>query len=161
MHTSPLNAIFFSYMDPRVHRRLVSAPLSKTPPRLQTAGPPPAFEPTPQDEPEEIMPSPGPQYYLTFTITSPHRLFNTVEQSSDESTINEMFHRVISNLRQLRVLFIFIWADLNFLFVQHPFHTSYFFMKESFKDVVYMIFALFHDIFYGSRLQKCMLFSSI
>jgi hypothetical protein len=143
----------FIPMDPGVRRRVVSAPQIKTPSQLQTVGPPPVFELTPEDEPDEIGLSSKSQYNFAFTIVSPGRRVQTVEQSSNKSNIEHMLRSIIRNLHRFHALLILMWADLTLLFVHHPFHTIYFFAKDSSKDIMYTVFTVLAEIYYGPRIQ--------
>lgn len=132
-----------------MRRRVVSAPQIKTPSQLQTVGPPPAFEP----KPDEIGLSSKSQYNFAFTIVSPRRRVQTVEQSSNKSNIEHMLRSIIRNLYRFHALLILMWADLTLLFVHHPFHTIYFFAKDSSMDLIYTVFTVLTEIYYGSRIQ--------
>jgi len=133
-------------MDPQVRRRVVSAPIFKTPQELQTEGPPAAFDPPSKDNE-----SPLPRNF-DFCIPNTARLAN--ERPIDEKT----YRRLLQYLYQLQVLLVLIWADMILLFIEHPLYTIYFFSKESSRDALHGLFGLVYNIWYGSRVQKCISF---
>ena len=99
-------------MDPRVRRRVVSAPILKTSRGLQTEGPPAAFDPPSKDE-ESLIPR-----NFDFCIHNPSRLAND-DRPVDERT----YRRLLQYLHQIQVLLVLIWADMTILF--HPTSISY------------------------------------
>jgi hypothetical protein len=58
----------------------------------------------------------------------------------DASSSETLFRRLLENLRQFYLLLVLIVADLTLLFIEHPFHTVYFFAKDSTRDIMYAIF---------------------
>jgi hypothetical protein len=126
----------------KIRRRVVSAPLMSTPINQQTRGPPPAYQPNEKVE----------TYLPEFVFSIPSQKFHR-DPLSKEST--QFYHRIITNLRQLYVLLVLIWADLALLFIEYPFYTIYFLSKSTTRNVMNSIFQFYHHSWADTQHQKC------
>jgi hypothetical protein len=128
-------------MDYGPRRRVVSAPLLKTPAAQQTVGPPVASEPTTT---EQEVPD------LLFTVRYPRGKFHR----PDETVPQALYQRIIENLHRAYVLAILIWADVLLLFAEFPMHTAYYLARDSSRDVLTYFFQLFDAVWRGGRRGK-------
>jgi hypothetical protein len=126
------------------NRRVVSDPLTKTPLKFRTRSPPPAFNAA-----EDVQDLP-PSSEFSITMSARH-----VEKFSPEHPNSQtLYRRIIYNVRQFHALAVIILTDLHCLFAKHPFHTIYFFSKETTTDILHSLFRFCHDIWYGGH-KEC------
>ena len=124
------------------NRRVVSAPLTKTP---RTRSPLPDFNAA-----EDVQRLP-PSCEFTITMSMPHMGKFSPEHPNSQT----LYRQIIHNLRQFQALAVITLEDLHSLFGKHPFHTVYFFSKAATADILRFFFRFFHDIWYGAEQKEC------